>query len=627
MSLQIMITFVFKGKLEATKISSEATCAEVRCAWEKLFLLPSKEYFFFIGRVGRGTRLPMEGRITEFLSEDLPTITISVEVLHRVTVRAFGSEAYNFALEVHWQTSIEEVQENIRKDMGVADERRLRLWSDGHLLADDQTLLPPDCHTLFADLEMTVLLLDTSSEDAELCIVNEEGPAVMNFDLSYETQQEAAERKESLPLLPISRVSQIFASDSIAHLFCFEVGEGQRFVTLSGFTANVPLPLANLLSPEDLLKGNVLISKETMMSVQLDDRIQGCIVPLRVWPSSRVKDFLKDAAYCLLIDGESVDEECTFHELGLMNGSCFTLTELVTIRILDSRSRYHTIVTDLHQPANDLYESVLKLEPSGSFELWADGRCLSKETRTLAQLGVTQVKVVLQCREVLVKLTGHPSFRLDQVHEGTRFSDFLTKASEGLGVTLPFDTRFHCACGRVFSNESEARRVIPIRCCNSTVLELEARVPQDRQFQGRWTRWAFRLDHEPDMEAMQRCLSCKFNPIQAAEEEELIRNILKLERATSVQKIRVPERLEVLVQIDANRTIAWSVRSDQKVYDWMLEMQSQMGQTFQDVAVRNGSRGLRLQTNQSKTFTDFKIRRGQLLTLVPNSSEGMKLKH
>lgn len=635
----IAISFIFGDDVEAGKVPSNSSCKEVQKLWEQLTLRSAEQHCFNVG-TRDGPELSSDGYLPEFVHPEAFTATIFVHQVCKITASLVGAKEVCSELTTSSLITTEQLIAQVRSQLNIDCDRRIRFMVEDRIISFETDILRETfSRSLQIDLELQVIIFPLTALHFNSITNYDIFPVVVNEDFSAEVCKSAENRRHRL-VLPLSfreeiRLVQCFNSDLGKVLLPKEIQTSTeddqygdyRITTINRKChASMDMPLANLLS-DNPLTPHLAVFLESKMVVHINNRILGERCAAFLWPSSPLSSLLEEKNQRLMIDGQQADPEQSLWASGLHEGAEVVITELVTLYVTSSSRQLHTFITDHHQSGEELHQRVTQFEDANNhFRVWFDGRCLSRENRTLAQLGVTdesKINLIFRTRCVEVQAKSRRLATFDDVCEGTTFQQFLSMMSEKTSTSLPEDTSFHCKCGRIFSSERPLRCLFPLRCCDAAPLRLEMRVPQQQHFHGRWVDSDFRLPNggvSDVLEKLSRLATCDRGKEWQQLEEALVQSLLTIQSASEV-RIRLHERLDLLLQLSNDISLPWSVRPSDSVCTALTDLESRTYRSFADLAVR-GNRSLKARERSNSTFADFGVVPGQRLTVIDLSSNG-----
>lgn len=626
MSDPVTLRFLFDDREVTVTVPRGITGEEVRRVWQQLTDRIANQHRFTVSFLN-GLELAF-GPISQLESPDVRTITIHADRLYHLELMVIGVRGRSVYVVAHSRTTPFGLVTEARSQLDLSEDRAVRIKIGERFLAMDAPLLTQMEPTtpLFIDLEVKVLVMPMTAyqfSESEMNYGDQFAPAIFSSEqnmlvscFASESCQVILQRNQGWTDKDDDDEVFVDLFEEMLHkTLDIEEERNHRILTFEDRRHISWLSPISKLSPNILDVSCIAVWLETVMQAHIDNRIIGKQETLQFWPSSKLGVLLTAPNQSVLIDGKKADAEKSLWEAGVQDGAVLTVTEFTIIRVIDSSGQLHELNIDLHQQALDLHYHVSQFEaPNLHFLMFFDGRCLSRETRSLSQLGVkafSKVFLSFRMRTVVLRKEGKQPVMVHDVKEGTSFSNFLSSASEALKERLPQDTRFLCACGRVFSDECQQRRSFPIRCCEDPVLSLVVMVPVTQHFRGRWSSCQFRLPSgriTRVFNQLSRLATADRGKEWQETEAALIRAILALQAASQV-RIELDQRLDLLLQLPNNFCMPWSVRPDDSVRDSLTEIESLTFQPVSDVAVR-GNRCLNVREKPMMTFTDFGLRSG-----------------
>lgn len=640
MTKNLAISFILEDDVEPGKIARNSSCQAVRELWEQLTHQPAEQYCFFVGTQD-GPELPEAGNFVQLIDPEAPIATIFVKKLHKIHANLVGVPEVRVELHVTSEATAEQVSTQVRRHLRINDARRIR-FRIGERIIESESRVLNEMHLeakLEFDFELSIVTFPMTATSVSPVIDDDFFLYFLNLRFPEKVHEFAKNTSLS--------ATRLFKSDEVRRITCFSSETGEvlvpkkfikeceneessqidRYRIVIDYDVRKPLtvPLTELFA-DIPLTSDLAVCYESRMLILVDNRITGKQHTEYLWPSSPLAELLQDENVCLMIDGEQADPNQILWDSGLPDGANVVVTKLVTLQVVDSSGLPHKIITDLYQPGIELHQQVTQFEDGNTrFQVWFDGRCLSQESRSLAQLGVedqSQVNLIFRSRCVEIKSEERCLATFCDVREGTSFQKFLTMVEEATSMKFPDDTSFHCACGRVFSSEGPLRCTFPLRCCEADPLSLQMRVPEEQHFSGKWLDCDFRLSRGAALDILQklsRLAACEIAREGQELEKAMLHSLLTLE--ATAESIRAQPRLHLLLELSTDVVVPWNVRSTDAVSKALTQLGMRTDRTFADVAVRR-THCLNVRERPTWSFADFRIVTGQTLTAIYQKVDG-----
>lgn len=465
------VMIVCQNARDNTRISFDlprsASLQELRTRWSKESKLPWTEHRFRLG----SSSLPEGGSIADVATEFVLPVTVVPRVTAHVSL--LGAADWRCSVDVTETMKVEDVVRTARDALGLGNTRRGRLFQDGSDLPADQSAMEL-AGPLLLDLEVTCSI--------SIIAAAEPKPHLELDVLRTDFEREAKER----------RLVRAFCSQAVASL-CPEFASGRLRLERDPRPLEPTRCLADLVQEPEICLGRPLLFSLELPFPLLLQRASGQREWLLAWPSDTPAS-LTAGPRCQLNDGRPLPADHSFLSSGLMQYSCLRET-CKSLRLLVSDSfsgKMYVVRIDPEASGTDLHEEVETIvggDGVGDFRLRFEGRKVDHEWRPLVQLGIGEdasLELRRRARPVLLTLE-EQSCRLEAVPLAIPFADFLQRAEQALGISLPPDTRFQCPCGRVVSYENARSSRLPKNCCSGdadNTLELQVKIPQELDFSG-----------------------------------------------------------------------------------------------------------------------------------------------
>jgi hypothetical protein len=484
----VNVTFVFEEKAHFGGMHSRSSSWRDVCAiWEAM--RDTHEEFRYNLEYPDGPAIA-GGIISDLVPQKF---AIEVHVMKRdvYSIYIFGAPRVKISTCADSQTTPQALICSLRKELGIDDDRKCRLWNDKRILKDNKTLGDQmDKSTrVYVDFEVNFKIYEKAAANFEAVLYlddEEEVPLVEAMLGNDEINDECA-----VPAFPKKTdycwERRSFVTESGMNLLD-EAQSCQREVRFLREKMEISLEesLTFLLREGEIIQNHfsALVMAERELFICVNDRINGRVYSCAIWPSFTLNELAPSD--CSLVVGEDViSPNQTARDAGLQDGHTITITKFETVLVETTNGSVHKLYVDLGQTLNDFYQRISELEGDNHFNLYLNKKKLPRGTGLLIDNGVhfeSTVTVKPKLRTVLLCVKGDTSSPLVplSVRQGTSIEQLIELSSKSLRVYVPRGTRFLCQCGREISEENEYRREFAYRCCSQPEPELFVILPEEQ---------------------------------------------------------------------------------------------------------------------------------------------------
>ena len=425
-----------------------------------------------------GPPLPEEGTLNDVLDPQEKAIFLHLVQPMTTIVHLVGSKMEKWPVQVIPGETVEGLTFRLKHFLGIDEGRNARLLRQGDVLKPgDPICLTENDPGVGLDLELSFLVHELKPVALKPPILrpfNKEidlGIKMHLMETEADFQDDVDEAQpEGVPFFerpPRMQEVRLFASQT-----AMEIVDGLDW-RLHGFDTETIIqgfePISALATEEAIRTGEAsVILAEQQMEITIRKPWKQGVKTKTVWPTSKLNDILKSSDY-VLVDGEDVNADCSFLELGLLPGSCLYMVRYITVPLIDVNETIQQVRIDLGETLLAVKER-LTFQPD-AFELWSDDRLLIGDDRPMLHFDIKTTNLLTlrpKTRAVALQLGAEEPICIGQVRKTIPFEIFLPAAAAALETHLPPTTRFVCSCGRIFSDETPQRREFPLNCCSDT---------------------------------------------------------------------------------------------------------------------------------------------------------------